>query len=87
MKIITKKTKGMSLQRPKPVCAASERHYIAAGREVQVPWDKEQGSSLLENFRGQTACDMHVNVHITQIIIVCVSITSPCSLNRVVRPL
>jgi len=28
----------MSLQKPKPLCAANKRQYTAAGREVQVPW-------------------------------------------------
>jgi len=30
----------------------------------------------------QTLCDMHVGMDITQNIIVCVSMTSPCPLNR-----
>jgi len=28
----------MSLQKPKPVKAASKRQYTAAGGEVQIPW-------------------------------------------------
>jgi len=38
MKISTKKTGIMYLQKPMSVYAASERQYIAASREVQVPW-------------------------------------------------
>jgi len=28
----------MSLQKPKPTYATSERQYIAAGQKVEVPW-------------------------------------------------
>jgi len=38
---------------------------------------------LLENFWGKPLRDAYVTVHIPQYnVIVCVSITSPCSLNR-----
>jgi len=42
----------MSLYRPKPVYAASERHYTAAGGDVQVPraciyvWHKAQPQGI-----------------------------------------
>jgi len=37
LKISTKSTKVLSLQKPKAVYVASEQQYVAAGRDVLVP--------------------------------------------------
>jgi len=46
----------MSLQKPKPVHAASKRLCTAAGREVQVPWVSIHEWRKVEQRDWYTAC-------------------------------